>query len=126
MRKTFTVLAPLLVMTLTLSAGGQELTERHIPVGAYPSLTGKYVTTGRIVAVNEEARTVTLEADGRERSYRVTENTKIWLDRSLGNQTTLDGSFGDLASGLRAEVRSLGPDQPDVAYWVKMQLPVSR
>lgn len=125
MWKKFAILPALVVLLLAVSASGQELTERHIPVGAYPSLAGKYVTAGTIVSVNEENRTLILEHDGGERSFRVTVDTKIWLDRSLRDQTTLDGSFDDLATGVRAEVRTLGPDQPNLAYWVKLQLPAS-
>ena len=122
MQRQFTLLAALLLL-LTSGASAQEMTERYIPVGAYPSLAGKYTTAGAIVAVNEDARTLTVQSGERERTFRVTEVTKIWLDRSRLQQSTMDGDLTDLAAGLEAEVRSLGPDQPDVAYWVKVQLP---
>lgn len=121
MRTGFNLLPAILLLFASL-AGAQEMTERHIPVGAYPSLASKYVTAGTIVAVDDETMTLTLKDSGSERSFRVTENTKIWLDRSGLGQTTLDGNFSDLATGLKAEVRSLGPERSDVAYWVKQQM----
>lgn len=103
-------------------AFGQEMTERHIPVGAYPYLKSEYVALGTIVDVDVEAGIMTLDINGKERSYRMTASTRIWLDRSRFGQTTLDGKLSDLATGLKAEVRSLGPERRDVAYWVKVQI----
>jgi hypothetical protein len=67
-----------------------------------------------------------VQKDGSERHYRVTDDTKIWLDRSRLAQPTAEGSLADVLPGLAAEVRSVGPEQPDVAYWVKVQIAASR
>lgn len=120
-RTGFEILAVILVLFATL-ASAQEMTERHIPVGAYPSLASKYLTAGTIVDVDDDAKILTIEVNGGERDFRLTNSTKIWLDRSQFGQTTLDGEFPDLATGLKAEVRSHGPARPDVAYWVKVQI----
>ncbi len=122
MRIGLNVLTAMVILFASV-AHAQEMTERYIPVGAYPSLSSKYMAAGTIVAVDDEARTMTLKDNGSTRVFRVAENTKIWLDRSGLGQTTLDGKFPDLATGLKAEVRSLGPGRLDVAYWVKVQIP---
>lgn len=121
-RRTALDLLPAVLVLFASLAFAQEMTERHIPVGAYPSLTSEYLTAGTIVAVDNEAATLTLQNNGSERSFRLTEGTKIWLDRSRLGQTTLDGKLSDLNTGLKAEVRSLGPERPDVAYWIKVQI----
>jgi hypothetical protein len=72
--------------------------------------------------VEDEAGTLTVEEDGSERSIRLTEGTKIWLDRSRLGQPSLDGKLSDLATGLNVEVRSFGPERPDVAYWIKARV----
>ncbi len=100
----------------------QEMTERHIPVGAYPYLKSEYLIAGTITNVDSEAKTLTLDVDGGERSFRLTESTKIWLDRSHFGQSTQDGELSELSAGLKAEVRSIGPSRPDLAYWVKVQV----
>lgn len=100
----------------------QEMTERHIPVGAYPSLSGEHTFTGIIVAVDHGKKIITLEIEDGERNFRVTDDTKIWLDRSQLKKTTLDGVFGDIQTGLEAEVRTLGEENSDAAYWVKVQM----
>ena len=116
-------LLPAILALAASFAVAQEMTERHIPVGAYPSMESQYLATGTIADVDEDAKVLTLEQEGSERSFRLTGNTRIWLDRSRFGQTTLDGDITDLAKGLRAEVRFLGPRRPNEAYWVKVQIP---
>lgn len=101
----------------------QEMTERHIPVGAYPHLRSENLEAGTIVDVDDRAGTLTLATDGGERSYRITAETRIWLDRSTFGRPTVDGELSDLAAGLEAEVRSLGPERTEVARWVKVRIP---
>ena len=120
-RTIFSMLPAFLALFASL-AFAQEMTERHIPLGAYPYLKSEYLAAGTIVNVDGEARTLILDIDGGERSYRLTASTKIWLDRSRFGRTTLDGTLSDLAAGLKAEVRSLGPERRDVAHWVKVQI----
>lgn len=111
-----------MLMLLGSCLFAQEMTERHIPVGAYPYLKSDYLTAGTITNVDSGAKTLTLDVDGSERSFSLTESTKIWLDRSHFGQSTLDGELSELAAGLKAEVRSFGPSRPNLAYWVKVQV----
>lgn len=117
------IAAPLL---LALGAHAQEMTERHIPVGAYPQLTDPQTTVGTLVAVDAGEGTVTLRVDSGVRRFQVTGATYIWLDRSRLGQTTADATLSALtdltAEGLKAEVRALGPQRPGTARWVKVQL----
>ena len=113
------------VVVLTLFGSylfAQEMTERYIPVGAYPYLKSEYLSAGTITNVDSEARTLTLDVGGSERSFSMTESTKIWLDRSHFGQSTVDGELSELAAGLKAEVRSFGPSRSNLAYWVKVQV----
>lgn len=100
----------------------QEATERHIPVGAYPALMDWQTVSGTLAAVDTDARTVTLRVDAGLRSFRVTDSTHIWLDRSRRGRTTRDAELSELTPGLAAEVRVLGRERPDTAKWVKVQL----
>lgn len=120
-RTGFDIMVAILLSFASLALA-QEMTERYIPVGAYPSLASKYLTSGTIVDVDTDARMLTIQINGSERSFRLTDSTKIWLDRSQFGQTALDGELADLVTGLRAEVRSFGPTRSDVAYWVKVQI----
>lgn len=105
---------------------GHEMTEKYIPVGAYPELAGKYKGVGTIMSVNERARTFILKVDSGVQEFEVTDRTKIWLDKSLLKKTNVDGIFSDLKTGLKAEVSVFGPRQMRVAKWLKVQITVSQ
>ncbi len=103
---------------------GQEMTEKYIPVDAYPGMAGKFVVVGVIVEVNAKNKTFNLRGDSDTKTIQVLEKTKIWLDRSLRKEANQDGSFADLKVGLKAEVRVFGPKQLTTAKWVKVQIAV--
>jgi hypothetical protein len=98
-----------------------EMTEKYIPVGAYQSLRSAKTHLGTITSVNETDRTLTLRTDTGEQTYKVTENTKIWLDRSQLKETNLDGTLADCKPGMTAEVHA-GEAGTQQAYWIKVQI----
>ncbi len=105
-----------------------EMTERYIPVGQSPGLSGKYTVMGKIQAINAQDQTVTILGTTGTWRAKITERTKIWLDRSQLRLTNLKGAFSDLRPGLTVEVKhedhrrgvSSGPTE-----WIKVQLPAS-
>ncbi len=103
---------------------GQQMTEKYIPVDAYPGLADKFVTVGIILRIDEKGKTFVLRGDSDTKTIQVSDKTKIWLDRSLRKEANQDGTFADLKAGLRAEVRVLGPKQMTTAKWVKVQVAV--
>ena len=126
MSRRYVSLILMLVLLLPSLAHGQEMTEKYIPVGAYPEMAGKFVTTGTIVSVDERAKTVSVKVDSGIQKFTVTNTTKIWQDRSLLKEPNIDGKFSDLKSGLRAEIGVSGPEQMGIAKWVKVQIAAFR
>src|SRR5437870_6073785 len=86
----------------------QEMTERYIPVGQSPGLSGKYTVIGKIQTTNARDQTVAIVGTTRSWSAKVTEKTKIWLDRSKLRLTNLKGTFSDLRPGATVEVKPEG------------------
>ena len=84
-------------------AHGQQTTERYIPVGQSPGVSGVYSDIGQIESVDASNRTVTVSAPEGARTITVTEETSIWLDRSELRLTNETGSMADLRPG-RSEV----------------------
>jgi len=118
-----------LVRTLVLIAAlggippahGQEATERYIPIGQSPGVSGTLTSIGEIAEVDPRERTVTIaEAAGR-RTVRITDKTRIWIDRSKLKLTNLTGSFGDLEKGRLMEVKYEDPADRQIADWVKVE-----
>ncbi len=98
-------------------AHGQKSTERYIPIGQSPGLSGKYTYIGTLDAVASDKRSVT--AGGR--TVRITDQTRIWLDRSSLKQSNRSGTLGDLQPGRRVEIKLDDPSRPQAAEWIKVE-----
>ena len=102
------------------AAHGQQTTEQFIPIGQSPGLSGTVTSVATIAAVDAQARTITLSGAPPGQSIKVTDRTRIWLDRSELNQANVTGSFADLAPGLKAEVNFVDPADKTAADWIKV------
>ena len=103
-------------------AHGQKETEQYIPIGQSPGLSQKSTSIGEIAEVDPQAKTVTIADPAGRRTVKVTEKTRIWLDRTKLKQTNLTGSFADLKTGRRVEVKYDDPQRREVAEWVKVEV----
>ncbi len=101
-------------------AHAQQTTERYIPVGRSPGVSGTYSYIGEVEGVNAANRTITVRGPEGSRTISVTERTKIWLDRSELRQTNTSGSFSDLTVGKRVEVKYEDDETKDSATWIKV------
>jgi hypothetical protein len=123
MRSILTGLGMALALLCASShAHGQKATEQFIPIGQSPGLSAKYTSIGAIAAANAAGQTVTIADPAGPRTIRLTEKTRIWLDRSKLKQTNVPGGFADLQPGRRAEVKYADPERRDVAEWVKVEI----
>jgi hypothetical protein len=103
-------------------AHGQKETEQYIPLGQSPGVSQKYSSIGEIGAVDPGGRTLTIAEPGGPRTVRVTDKTRIWLDRTKLKQSNLTGSFADLQKGRRVEVKYADPATRQVAEWIKVEV----
>ena len=112
-----------LVVPALLLAGGasaQERTERFIPIGESPGISGVYSTIGTILTADADDRTVTVQSGAERWTIRVTEDTDIWIDRSAMRQTNLVGDWSDLEVGRTVEIKCVDFETKEVADWVKV------
>jgi hypothetical protein len=112
---------PLLLALISFGAeDGNPATERYIPIGQSPGLSGEATYIGLIRRVDEESYTMTVEDDaGNRRQVRVTPDSEIWVDRSKRRRTSLEGSLDDCRPGRRVEILLRG--QSKEADWVKVE-----
>ncbi len=103
---------------------GQKATEIFIPLGKSPGLSGKYTTIGKIDTVNAQDQTITMTDSSGSYTIKITERTKIWLDKSKLKSTNQKGTFADLRKGLLAEVKYEDSTRKDkgTAEWIKIQI----
>jgi hypothetical protein len=108
------------------NAHAQKATERYIPIGKSPGLSGKYTTVGTISAVDLENGMITMtDPSGHVYSVKVTKQTLIWLDRSKLRVTNLEGTPEDCRAGVRIEVRHENDDRTRPAEWIKVEVTTS-
>ena len=103
-------------------AHGQKETERFIPIGQSPGVSQKHTSIGEIAEVDQQKQMVTIVEPAGRRTVKITEKTRIWLDRTKLKQTNLVGSFTDLQKGRRIEMKYADPESRQIADWVKVEI----
>ena len=110
----------------------QLMTEQFIPIGQSPGLSGKYTVIGKLQSVNAQEKTCTVAdttgATSGALNVKITERTKIWLDRSKLQQPNLTGTLADLRPGATVEVKPEGHQggvSSAPAEWIKVQVAAS-
>ena len=109
-------------------ASAQKMTEQFIPIGQSPGLSGKATVIGKLQSVNAQEKTCAVAAPTGALNVKVTERTKIWLDRSKLQQPNLKGAFADLRPGATVEVKPEGQQRgvsSAPAEWIKVQVAAS-
>ena len=106
----------------------QMVTEQYIPIGQSPGLSGKHTVIGKLQSVNPQEKTCTVAGTTGALNVRITERTKIWLDRSKLRQPNLTGTLADLRPGATVEVKPEGHQggvSSAPAEWIKVEVPAS-
>jgi hypothetical protein len=135
MKETRTALpsfiAILLVAALPLvcpaPAAAQQATEIYIPIGQSPGVSGKISVIGTIESYDHAARTLTVRLEGeaaRTETARLTEQTRIWLDRTELRSSNRLGERTDCEPGRRIEVKFEQREgaRTSEAEWVKIEI----
>ena len=116
-------LALLLGAALAGAAGpalSQQATERYIPVGQSPGVSGKSAMMGTVAGYEGDMLIVTSPAYATPQRVRMAPGTRIWLDRSASKQTAMPGAVSDLKPGRRVEVKFIDGPRRDSVEWVKV------
>ena len=114
--------ALLLAMLALEPAYAQKATEQFIPIGQSPGISGVETRIGEIVASDKSTLTLQVRDAAEPVKVRLTDTTRIFLDRSKLKQSNLAGSVADLQKGRLAEVRLVGPPESPAADWVKVEI----
>jgi hypothetical protein len=106
----------------------QEMTEQYIPIGQSPGLSGKSTVIGKLQAVNPRDQTCAVAAASGTVNVKITEKTKIWLDRSQLRRPNVKGTLADMRPGATVEVKPEGHERGifnGPAEWIKVQVTAS-
>ncbi len=103
-------------------ATAQQATERFIPLGQSPGLSGRSTVIGTISTFANGMLEFSVSAGTAPQRVRVTPATRIWLDRSIASQPTLAGAPAELRAGRRVEVKLTDAATPAAADWIKIEV----
>lgn len=99
---------------------GQQATERFVPLGQSPGLSGKSTLIGTIGTVDSRNASLAVQSGAGSQPVKVTPATRIWLDRSAARQSTLVATLADLRPGQRIEVKFTDAIGRTTADWIKV------
>ena len=120
-----TLAAGLMAIALLCAVSGahaSKATDRYIPIGRSPGLSGKYTSIGTITEVSASEQTMTMADSTGSHTMQISKQTRIWLDRTGLKQSNTTGSFADLQKGRRIEVKYLDHDRRQKADWIKVEI----
>ncbi len=106
---------------LISSAIGHPATERYIPIGQSPGISGKYSYIGVIESADPASRVMMVKTADTAQPVQMNERTRIYLDRSGQRMTSLNGTYADCQPGRRVEVKFRDNDPGKPAEWVKVE-----
>ncbi|MFN0085892.1 MAG: hypothetical protein ACKVX9_10940 [Blastocatellia bacterium] len=101
----------------------QRATERFIPIGKSPGESGLHTLVGEIESFDAATRTLTLTiaVPAGKQTLKLTDQTRIWIDRSKQKLGALKGAADDLRKGARVEVKWKDPEARTTAEWIKIE-----
>jgi hypothetical protein len=102
-------------------AYGQKATEQFIPIGKSPGLSGKYTWVGTIEQFDEQKKSLTVKTESGSKTLTVTDQTRIWLDRSKARLSNINGGFADLKKDRRVEMKYI-KDRESELEWIKIEV----
>jgi hypothetical protein len=122
MRLSFVIMAASGLLVTSVHA--QKATEMLIPIGQSPGVSGILSVIGTIASCDTAAGTVTVSTEKEQHTARLTEETKIYLDRSAAKKVGPLGSRSDCQKGRRIEVKYVyeGKTRTPTAEWIKIQI----
>lgn len=103
-------------------AYAQKATERYVPVGRSPGLSGQQTIVGTIQAVYVDERAMVVVGPRGMREVSVTDSTWIWLDRTELGRTNLTGTLADCRPGRTVEVKFEEAEWGRAAEWIKIRI----
>jgi hypothetical protein len=123
MHVSFVLTVMAAVSVLATAVHGQKATEMLIPIGKSPGVSGISSVVGTIASCEPASGIVTISTEKEQHTATLTEETKIWLDRSAVKKGGALGSRSDCQKGRRSEVKYVyeGQTRSARAEWIKIQ-----
>jgi hypothetical protein len=126
MKKTLTYVGITAIILLSTSCAlAQRATELFIPIGKSPGISGVCSMTGTIDSAYTSDHMLKMStSSGENYGVQITDETKIYLDRSILKQTNKIGTYSDCKVGAYCEVLYESHTRKDYgeAEWIKIRV----
>jgi hypothetical protein len=107
---------------MTVPCHAYQQTERYIPIGQSPGLSGTQTAIGVIQTIGPSNGTITISSATGPQTVTLTEQTRVWLDRSKTKQSHLSGGLTDLLVGRKVEIKYEDKEKRRFAEWIKVEI----
>ncbi|MCI0665582.1 MAG: hypothetical protein L0220_31365 [Acidobacteria bacterium] len=116
------VSAVILMLPVISIVFGQKSTEQYIPMGKSPGVTRKYSIMGEIEQYDASSKSLTVISSSGKTTIKLTDQSRIYLDRSKLRQRNTRGNFSDLKKGRYVEVKYKDPQNKTGCDWIKIEI----
>lgn len=116
-------LAALIAACFLAPASAQQATERYVPIGRSPGISGISTVMGTVQSVDPETGHLTLRTGEGPRELEIGDATRIWLDRSALGESNQTASLSACRPGAEVEVKLAADGRR--ADWIKIRAPGS-
>ena len=118
--KSSLLMAILCAVSFCLHA--QKETEIFIPIGKSPGVSGKYSMICKVEKVKVNDSIMTINQESGVMNLKMTEQTKIYLDKSKLKLQNKEGVLADIKPGRTMEVKYVDNKPNNPVDWIKVQI----
>jgi hypothetical protein len=128
MKRIHLIASAVILIAGLSNASAQKATEIFIPIGKSPGLSGTKTSIGKIDSVNFSQAILTVSDSTKAYTVKITDETKIWQDRSSMKLSNQKGTPSDLKAGARVEIKYINDERKDggTAEWIKVEVKENR
>jgi hypothetical protein len=98
----------------------QKETEVFIPIGKSPGVSGKYSMICTVQTVQVKDSIMTIKQESGNMNMKITEQTKVYLDKSKLKLQNKQGTVADIKPGMTMEVKYVDNKPANPVDWIKL------
>ena len=115
-----TWLSTIIICAFSFCLHAQKETEVFIPIGKSPGVSGKYSMICTIQAIQVNDSVMTIKQDAGTMNLKITEQTKVYLDKSKLILQNKKGTVADIKPGMTMEVKYVDNKPGNPIDWIKV------
>ncbi len=98
----------------------QKETEVFIPIGKSPGVSGKYSMICKVETIKVSDSIMAIRQESGNMNLKMTEQTKIYLDKSKLKLQNEKGTWSDIKPGMTMEVKYVDNKPGNPVDWIKV------